>query len=234
VVSSYTIMIKSEFSKSKANFYAKTLAAATVLLGVLACLKVVGFLAASSEVRLMAARIGDSVPNPGVSTDVGKLLASARVSADELKKKNLFIKTLPRQHPVREVVGILGDEVLINGKWCKVGDSVGDATIVAIEPTKVRITWDGQEKDFSPIGSGGGGGQTPERSGSARSQAGSEGRIQVAAGNLRIGPSLAGRGESPLSEEEREKIRSQWQNMTPEERQQARQQIRQQLNRRGQ
>ncbi len=31
---------------------------------------------------------------------------------------------------------------------------LGDAKIVAIEPTKVRVAWDGQEKEFSPIGAG--------------------------------------------------------------------------------
>ena len=53
------------------------------------------------------------------------------------------------------MLGILGHEALINGKWYKVGDSVGEAKIVAIEPTKVRIAWNGQEKEFSPIGSSG-------------------------------------------------------------------------------
>ena len=55
------------------------------------------------------------------------------------------------------MIGILGREALIGDKWYKVGDSVGDAKIVAIEPTKVKVVWDGQEKEFSPIGSSGGG-----------------------------------------------------------------------------
>jgi hypothetical protein len=227
------MIMKSEFNKGKPVSYAKTLAAAAILLGALTFLKMAGFLAASSEVRLMAARVGDSAPDVGASADVGKLLASGRASADELKKKNLFVKTPPRQHPVREVLGILGDEALINGKWCKVGDSVGDAKIVAIEPTRVKIAWDGQEKDFSPIGSGGGG-QAPERPGASRPRAGSEGRAPVVANNARNGPSPTEQAGPQLSEEEREKMRSRFQNMTPEERQQARQQMRQELSRRAQ
>ena len=227
------MIMKNELNKGKPASYAKALAAAAVVLGALTFLKTAGFLAASSEVRLMAARVGDSAPHTGASADVGKLLASGRASADELKKKNLFIKTPPRQHPVREVVGILGDEALINGKWCKVGDRVGDAKIVAIEPTKVKIAWDGQEKDFSPIGSVGGG-QGSEGPGSPRPRGGSEGRGPVVTSNANNGPSPAGRGGPQLSEEEREKMRLRFQNMTPEERQQARQQMRQELSRRGQ
>jgi len=41
--------------------------------------------------------------------------------------------------------------VLINGKWYKVGDKIGDAKIVAIEPTQVKIEWEGKEKVFAPI-----------------------------------------------------------------------------------
>ena len=40
---------------------------------------------------------------------------------------------------------------LINGKWYKVGDKVGDAEIMAIEPTQVKIKWDGKEKFFAPL-----------------------------------------------------------------------------------
>jgi hypothetical protein len=229
-------MMRNEFCKDKTEWYAKVLAAVTVLLGALTFLRVAGFLSASSEARLMAVKVDPNAQNAGASADLGKLLASGKAWADELKKKNLFVKTPPRQHPVSEVLGILGDEALINGKWCKVGDSVGDAKIVAIDPTQVKVAWDGQEKEFSPIGSGGGGGQPPERPGPSRpgGRPGSAGKAQVVVSNARGGPSPAGQAGGGVSAEEREKMRSQWQNMSPEERQQARQQVRQKLGRRTQ
>jgi hypothetical protein len=80
-----------------------------------------------------------------------KYFVESKAIADELKKKNLFVPPKPKKHPVSQVAGILGDEVLINGKWYKVGDKVGDAKIVAIEPTLVKIEWEGKEKVFAPI-----------------------------------------------------------------------------------
>ena len=69
--------------------------------------------------------------------------------ADGLKKKNLFMP--PPQCPVTQVTGILGNEALINGRWCKVGDMVQDAKVKSIEPTQIKIEWDGKERIFSPI-----------------------------------------------------------------------------------
>jgi hypothetical protein len=201
--------------------------AVAVLLGALTFLRVAGFLTAASEARVMAAKVDPNGHNAGTASDMTRLLASARASAQELKKKNLFVVTPPRQHPVREVLGILGDEVLINGKWCKVGDSVGDAKIVAIGPTKVRIAWDGKEKEFSPIGSGGGDGQ-PERPGPSRpgGRPAPAGKAQTVVTGARGGVAPAGRG---LSAGEQDRMRAQWQNMSPEERQRAREETRQRL-----
>lgn len=218
--------MKSEFHKGKTELYAKVLVAMTVLLGALTFLRVTGFLAASSEAQAMAARIDPNGQNAAAKDDVSKLLASSKASAEELKKKNLFVTTPPRQHPVKEVLGILGDEALIDGKWCKVGDSIADAKIVAIEPTKVKIAWDGQEKEFSPIGaegSGQGQGSGPSRSGR---RGGATGNAQMVVTGARGGGMRGGQGLSP---EEREKMRQRFQNMSPEERQRAREEMRQRL-----
>ena len=80
-----------------------------------------------------------------------KIFARSKELADEVKKKNLFLPPAPKQHPVSQVAGILGDEVLINGKFYKVGEKIGDAEIMAIEPTQVKIKWDGKETYFAPI-----------------------------------------------------------------------------------
>jgi hypothetical protein len=90
--------------------------------------------------------------------------AQAQITADKsvaanLKKKNLFLPPEPPRNPVTEVAGILGSEALINGRWYKAGAKVGEgknaALIVAIEPTKVRVRWDGKETEFLPINASG-------------------------------------------------------------------------------
>ncbi len=83
--------------------------------------------------------------------NIEKQLASAATITDELKKNNLFAPPPPKQHPVKEVSGIFGDQVLIQNKWYNVGDMVKDAKIVAIGATSVTIMWEGKEKSFLPI-----------------------------------------------------------------------------------
>jgi hypothetical protein len=81
--------------------------------------------------------------------------------ADELKKKNLFVKAPPPQHPVKQVDGILGSEVLIGDKWYKAGDKIGEARIVAVASTQVTIEWEGKDKTFAPLASAGEGPPRP-------------------------------------------------------------------------
>lgn len=221
--------MKIEFRKDRTDFYIKGLLAATALLGVLTFVRVSGFLAASSEAQAMAARMDPNVQGAGSAADVSQLLAPAKASAEELKKSNLFVKTPPKQNPVGEVLGILGDEALINGKWCKVGDTVGDAKIVAIEPTKVKVAWNGEEKEFAPIsaaGSGQAGGPPSSRSGG---RSGSAGNASAAGTNAGRGPRLSGRMGAGLSSAQRAQMRQRWQSMSPEERQRAREEMRQRL-----
>lgn len=224
------IMMKHQFGNEKTELYARGLAAMTLLLGALCFLRVAGFLAASSEVQAMAARVGFDAQEVGAPEDLSKRLASGKASVEELKKKNLFVVTPPRQHPIKEVLGILGNEALINGNWYKVGDSVGDAKIVAIGPTKIKVAWDGKEKDFSPIAASGGGREggpsKPSRPGDKPRPAG---RAERVASNARGGPTPSGQPKPGLSDDERIRRSSQWQSMTPEERQQARQEMRQRL-----
>ena len=209
----------------KTEFYTRGLLAATALLGALILLRIAGYVAASTEARVLSARVD---PNGQHADDVGKLLAPAKTRADELKKKNLFVMTPPKEHPVREVLGILGDEALINGEWHKVGDSVDDAKILAIDPTKVRIAWEGQEKEFSPVESSGGGEEgSSGRRGPPRSggRSGPGDRPSMAVTGSRNGP--VGQGGMGLSPEDREKMRERFRNMSPEERQRAREEMRQ-------
>jgi hypothetical protein len=196
-----------------------------VLLGVLTLGKVAGFFVGSSKAKAITAKAD---PNETGRNSLSEQMTQAKTSAEQLKKKNLFLLPAARQHPVKEVLGILGSEALINDKWYRVGDSVGEAKIVAIEPTKVRVAWDGQEKDFAPIGSGGSG-EPP----APRTARGAEPGTQAVAVGSRRGPPGPGReGPPSLSAGERENMRQRWENMSAEERQRFREEMRQRFGRR--
>ncbi len=125
------------------------LGAAALLLGVLTLAKVMSLAWGTTRAQgLVRSAVGRSDPDPN---SLQQHLKEARSVADTLKEKNLFIKKPPKENPVKQVEGILGSEVLIGDKWYKEGEKVGDAKIVAIRPTEVKIEWDGKETTFSPI-----------------------------------------------------------------------------------
>ncbi len=136
--------------------------------------------------------------------------------AETLKKQNLFAPQPPKSHPVGQVSGILGQEVLIQGKWYKVGDKIQDAEITAVEPTLVRIVWDGNETRFKPIASGAGGGEGGQGGGEEEAPRPdgppSDRRREPEAMPMRMPE--GGFHRPPVSPEEMEKLR----NMSPEER----------------
>ena len=207
--------MKMESLRNKTEPLTKILFAVAVLLGALVFLKV-GFFVSASNAMMMAAQAD---PNEVGATDLTKVLAATKASADQIKKNNLFVPVSAKQYPVNEVIGILGREALIGDKWYNVGDSVGEAKILAIEPTKVKVVWNGQEKEFSPIGSSGAGGPG-ERSGPSGRASGPGGRQ---------GPGIA----AGVSAADKDKLRQQWTNASPEERQRLREQRRGNMGGRG-
>ena len=133
----------------KDKFVVIVLLGVSAFLGIMILVKVRGFFVSSAWAENVVKRaVAQTKPD---ANDVEKYLAKSKTIADELKKKNLFAPPQQKKHPVSQVSGILGDEVLIKGKWYKVGDKVGGAKIVAIEPTQVKIEWEGNEKVFAPI-----------------------------------------------------------------------------------
>jgi hypothetical protein len=127
------------------------LSLAAACLAVLTLVKVTSVSWSAARAKgLVLQAVKESRPDPN---SLPRHLASAKSAADALKEKNLFVPRPPKEHPVKQVEGILGREVLIAGHWYGVGAKVGDAKIVAIGPTEVKIEWDGQEKTFSPIAS---------------------------------------------------------------------------------
>jgi hypothetical protein len=155
--------MKVDYLKEKKELISFVLLGVSAFLAVLILVKVTGFFTTSAKAEGLVKRA--VAQNNTDTKDMDKYFAKYKALADELKKNNLFAPPPPKQHPVKEVLGILGDEVLIKDKWYKVGDTVGDAKVVAIGPTEATIEWDGKEKTFAPIDAAGpsqpGGPKTP-------------------------------------------------------------------------
>jgi hypothetical protein len=138
-----------DYLKNKKELVPTVLLGVSVLCGILILVKVTSFFMASARAESVVKRaIKLNVTDPN---NLEKHLASSAAITDELKKNNLFAPPQAKQHPVNEVSGIFGDQVLIKDKWYNVGDKIADAKIVAIGPTSVTIAWDGREKTFLPI-----------------------------------------------------------------------------------
>ncbi len=141
--------MKLDYLKEKKDLVSVILLGVSAFLAVLILVKVTGFFTAPARAEnIVKAAIAQ---NNAVAEDMDKYFTKYQVLADELKKNNLFAPRAPKQHPVKEVLGIFGNEVLIKDKWYKVGDTVGDAKIVAIGPTQATIEWEGAEKAFLPF-----------------------------------------------------------------------------------
>jgi hypothetical protein len=154
--------MKLDYLKEKKELVSVLLLGASAFLAVLILVKVTGFFAASAKAESLVKKA--VAQNDTDAKDMDKYFAKYKVLADALKKNNLFVPPAPKQHPVKEVWGIFGNEVLIKDKWYKVGDMVGDAKIVAIGPTQATIEWDGKEEVFAPINATG-----PSQPGGSRS-----------------------------------------------------------------
>ena len=187
-----------------------------VLSGGMALAKVTGYFMASGRAQnIVKQAMAQSQSDPN---RVDIQIAKVKPVADDLKRNNLFSPPPPKEHPVRDVLGIFGDEVWINGKWYKAGDTIADAKIVAIGPTSVTIEWDGNKKDFFPIQAQvaeapgpKGGPPIPGKDGEGERPEGGPGRITV---QIEGGPGpdrMGMRGDFSA-------MRDRFRNMSPEER----------------
>lgn len=204
--------------------------------------RVTGFFADSSKAAtLLKDAVAQSKPD---ANDMEKRLADSKTIAEELKKKNLFAPPPPKQHPVTAVSGIMGNEVLINDTWYKLGQMVGDAKIVAIEPTRIKMEWDGQEKVFAPIDAptpAGPSGPRPGGEVAKAEQAGGAGAEMVQASGGPPMPGGPGMGMfGNLSEQDRARMREQFagmrqrfENMSDAERERMQEEMRQRFGGRG-
>jgi hypothetical protein len=137
------------YFKGKDHIVTKAMLAVSIFLGLMILTKTGTafgqFIKWKSEVKKAAAAMTVSPKQSEQS------LAAAKTIVDNMKKKNLFAPQPAKAKSIEQVAGIFGDEALINGKWYKAAAKVQDAEIVSIEPTKVVVRVDGQEKSFLPI-----------------------------------------------------------------------------------
>lgn len=137
--------------KSRAGRLRSVFMMAIVLMAALACAKV-----ARSRVepkRAQGAVVYASTRNVQDPNAIKPILDEVKGVVEAMKKKNLFVKEPPKEHPIKQIDGILGDEILIGDNWYKVGAQIGEAKVVAIEPTEATIEWNGQAKAFAPLAS---------------------------------------------------------------------------------
>lgn len=220
--------MKLDYLKKKNEIISLTLFGVSALLGVLILVKVGGLFVASASARTLV----EGAVSQGVLSDeeMEEYFVESKKIAEELKKKNSFMPPPPKEHPIKEVPGILGSEAWISGKWYKAGDKVKDAKIVAIEPTQVRVRWEGKEKSFAPIASAGvskPGIDAPrrakKRTGERREARREARRERVEEGRPHRG--MMGRGFRNISDEDRARMRERWENMSEEERAEMRQRM---------
>jgi len=143
------LVMKLDYIRQQRRLIRPVLLGLSVVTVVLTLAKVRSFFAAATKAQTIVAQaVARGESDPGLLHDS---LAGSEHIAEDIKRENLFVPPTPRRHPVSAVLGILGSEALIDGRWYKVGDHIADAEIVAIEPTSVTIKWDGREKVFAPL-----------------------------------------------------------------------------------
>jgi hypothetical protein len=214
------------------------LVAAAVLLGTWACAKVAGFYIQRVRMqRVLTVTERGRDPN-----SLKQSLGQAKKAADSLKKSNLFVKTPPKENPIKQVEGILGSEAFIAGKWYKVGDKIADAKIVMVGATKVEVEWDGKKTSFSPIGAASAGPPAPPAAAAPKKEAGPppakppEAKVVKAEApapveddplgwlGVKLSPKLRAlflEKWNNASPEEKEKGKEEWNKMSDEQKQQA-------------
>jgi hypothetical protein len=135
-----------DYLKDRKEFVSLVLLGLSAVLAVVILVRIAGFFVTSARAEKLiadAAAMTKADPN-----DTEKYFAKSKEMAEELKKKNLFAPPPKKENPVKGVSGVISGWARINGKWHKVGDKIGDAEVLEIEPTFVKIKWQGKEKVY--------------------------------------------------------------------------------------
>jgi len=145
------LTILKDFVRNKREIIPMVLLAIAMLFGVLAVVKITGlFITSARAERIVKKAAAWSKSDPNF---VDSQVAKSKLIADDLKQNNLFWP-IPKEHPVKAVLGIIGNEAYINGGWYKVGAKIKDAKIIAIDADSVTTEWDGKQQIFRPIDAG--------------------------------------------------------------------------------
>ena len=225
--------MKFDYLTKKKELVSVILLCVSAILVVSIFVKIAGFFTSTAKAGKIVKNASDQ--NTKDAEDVDKYFENYKKLADDLKQKNLFAPPEPKQHPVREVMGIFGDEVIIGNRLYKVGDRIGDAKIVSIEPTEVTIEWDGKKKAFSPMdakdssGPSGPGGPRPTASRGGPPRAPSGGSAPMVTVQSQGGPPSGGFGPGTRnsSRTEMQRRREEYRNMSEAERERFRADMRQ-------
>ena len=103
-----------DYLKKKKELVSVVLLCFSAVLAVSILVTAAGFFTASARAEKIVA---DAVEqNAEEANDIDKYFTKYKVLADALKKNNLFVPPVARQHPVTEIAGIFGDEVIIRDK----------------------------------------------------------------------------------------------------------------------
>jgi len=145
--------MKLDYLKEKEETVSAVLLGVSAFFAVMILVRLAAFSAASAKAeRLVGAAVAQGAADANA---IEGCVAKAKDVAEDLKKKNLFSPPPAKKHPVKEVRGIAGNRVLIGDEWYGPGASIGDAKVVAIEPTYAKIEWEGRTKIFAPISAAG-------------------------------------------------------------------------------
>ena len=161
--------MKIDYLKDKKELISVVLLCVSAILAVSILVKIFSFFTAPVKARNIVKTAIKQNTEDANDANIDKYFAKYKMLADALKKNNLFAPPAPRQHPVTEVLGIFGNEVIIRDKLYKVGARVGEATVVSIESTEVTIEWNGKKTTFSPMDAKSS--SQPGRSGNSRASA---------------------------------------------------------------
>ena len=137
------------YIKEKKELIPKVLLGGSALLVILMLYKVTDFFTLSAKAEDVVQRVIEHTQTNNQNID--QYFEASRTIANNLINNNLFAPPVveQRQWPVREIRGIWDNKVQINNNWYAEGQTVQNAQIVSIEPTRVTIEWDGQTRTFS-------------------------------------------------------------------------------------
>ncbi len=219
--------------KRHEHLAARTLIGMAIACGVLLIGKATGVIAQEYKARSQVTSAFEVSGKNSNTIDVYKKRAAE--SMKKVTQNNPLAGEAQKPSPP-QFAGIMGDEVLFNGQWLKVGAEVSGAKILQIDPTFVMVQFGDKQMSIVPEarsdpnartaggipGRGGPGGDT-RRGGEPGGGPGGDRGMRGGRGGFG--------GFGNMSQEERESMRQRFMNMSPEERRASMQQMRDNMTR---